>query len=637
MTDATSPTAYSYIRFSEKRQEEGDSIDRQETGAKKWADRNNVPLDRSLKIDRGISAFKGKNADLGSLGEFLRLVERGRVRPGDYLVVENLDRISRTQVQPALRLILGILAGGVRIVQLTPAEMVYDDKSDTVALIIMIVELSRAHGESALKSDRVGKARAKERERMRETGEVVTHRLPAWVEEVGGKPVLIPDRAAVVKRIFRLAGSGYGVSSIIALFEKEKVPAFGRTGRWTRAYIDVILTDRRALGELQPRKGNVPDGPPIPDYFPAAVTEDEYYAARAGAAQRRAEGSRRSHGPVSKAAAVRRAFEALGGPGTAPAQVVVWCKENCGVDVSYMSIWRERAKVLGKANPKPAPPIPRTVNLFAGLLVNARDGETYALGQRISKSPNGSARRFPILLNTSAKEGRARSFCIQYHPFEDAVLSKLREIDPREIINGDTGPDDVAVLSGEFARLEARAAALADDLAAGHSPTLAAAARKVDADLAGVAERLAAAKQKAAHPLAEVWGECRSLLDALKTAADPADARLRLRSALRGIVESITLLVIPRGLDRLVAVRIDFAGAGAGGDSRHPRHRDYLILSRSATRSREARWWARSLADVQALGPLDIRKRAHARQLAELLGKVDLESLCCDSPSGSDL
>src|SRR5207302_914648 len=107
---------------------------------------------------KGISAFKGQNADLGSLGEFLKLVESGRVPRGSHLVVESLDRLSREDVQPALRLILGMTAAGIRIVQLTPVEMVYDDKSDAMALIIMIVELSRGNSESKVKSQRVGKA-----------------------------------------------------------------------------------------------------------------------------------------------------------------------------------------------------------------------------------------------------------------------------------------------------------------------------------------------------------------------------------------------------------------------------------------------------------------------------------------------
>src|SRR5262245_41745682 len=78
-------TAYSYVRFSSKKQEEGDSIRRQVDATAAWAKRKGVHLDNSLSIDRGVSAFRGKNRDLGALGEFLRQVEGGRVKPGSYL------------------------------------------------------------------------------------------------------------------------------------------------------------------------------------------------------------------------------------------------------------------------------------------------------------------------------------------------------------------------------------------------------------------------------------------------------------------------------------------------------------------------------------------------------------------------
>jgi hypothetical protein len=36
--------------------------------------------------------------------------------------------------------------------------MVFDDKSDTLPVMMMMMELSRGHGESAMKSERIGKA-----------------------------------------------------------------------------------------------------------------------------------------------------------------------------------------------------------------------------------------------------------------------------------------------------------------------------------------------------------------------------------------------------------------------------------------------------------------------------------------------
>jgi DNA invertase Pin-like site-specific DNA recombinase len=55
--------------------------------------------------DLGVSAFRGKNADHGALKAFLDRVESGLIQPGSYLIVESLDRLSRTDITYALQLV----------------------------------------------------------------------------------------------------------------------------------------------------------------------------------------------------------------------------------------------------------------------------------------------------------------------------------------------------------------------------------------------------------------------------------------------------------------------------------------------------------------------------------------------------
>src|SRR5262249_31203411 len=45
------------------------------------------------------------------------------------------------------------------------------------------------------------------------------------------------------------------------------------------------------------RTGRTPDGPPIPDYYPAILTENEWHAAGAALASRRGKGGRPGAGP----------------------------------------------------------------------------------------------------------------------------------------------------------------------------------------------------------------------------------------------------------------------------------------------------------------------------------------------------
>src|SRR5262249_18626961 len=135
------------------------------------------------------------------------------------------------------------------------------------ALEIQLI-LERAAEESERKSERIGAAWGQKKKAAR-NGTILSRRLPAWVRIQDGRLVLIPERAAVVRRIFQLAASGYGTKSIIATLERDGVAPFGWSGAWTRSYLGLLLSDRRVLGEYQPYKGKgkARDGEVIADYY----------------------------------------------------------------------------------------------------------------------------------------------------------------------------------------------------------------------------------------------------------------------------------------------------------------------------------------------------------------------------------
>jgi hypothetical protein len=433
-----------------------------------------------------------------------------------------------------------------------------------------MMELSRGHGESAMKSQRVGdawqekKRRArkgkaqKATKRMGENCHVLTHRLPAWIEERGGQLFLIPQRAAAIGRIFALAIAGYGQVNIIKKLNEEGIKPFGRFA-WSRGYIHRILNDRRALGEHQPRKPDgSPDGDAIKGYFPAVITENEWLAARGGQEQR----------------------------------------------------YKKRGRVG------------EHVNVFAGLLWGAREGDAYYAATRPTGGNRSAKRMQRLLVNSNAIEGRAKLLSFPVVTFERAVFSQLREIDPHEILNGDTGPDEALVLAGELARVEASIASISANMDVhGESPTLFKRLRAREAQQRELSAKLAQAQQKAASPLSASWGEAQTLLSALDHAADPKDARLRLRATLRRIVDSIWILIVPRGRDRLAWVQIWFVGKD--------RRRDYLILHRppKANASRKTPGCVKIESEPGLTAPIDLRKQADARKLESYLAAEDLEKL----------
>lgn len=150
------PKLYSYVRFSSVKQREGNSLERQQDTALRIASRYELELDSTAFHDLGMSAFKGKNAHEGKLSEFIKQIGI-KVPVGSWLVVENLDRISRNDAWSALDLFKSILSKGITIVT-GMDEKVYryvDVKNNPTDLIISLLMFTRAHDESLTKKNRV--------------------------------------------------------------------------------------------------------------------------------------------------------------------------------------------------------------------------------------------------------------------------------------------------------------------------------------------------------------------------------------------------------------------------------------------------------------------------------------------------
>lgn len=120
--------AYSYLRFSLPRQALGDSERRQDDVFDEYCRKNNrIPGDLIMR-DLGRSAFRGRNAVTGDLAAFLAAIESGKVKRGDELVIEDLDRLSRQPPLESLDLLRAIVRAGVTVVTPTTGQR-YSEKS----------------------------------------------------------------------------------------------------------------------------------------------------------------------------------------------------------------------------------------------------------------------------------------------------------------------------------------------------------------------------------------------------------------------------------------------------------------------------------------------------------------------------
>jgi DNA invertase Pin-like site-specific DNA recombinase len=501
-----------------------------------------LALDRTL-TDKGRSAFHGEHlSDTGALGSFLDLIKSGAVPKGAYLIIENLDRLSRDEVVPATNLLTGILMAGVKVVQLEPVEQVLTAKSEGMAVMFAVMELSRAHSESKVKSVRSADNWARALKAARDAGRPMTGRLPAWVELAeSGAMRLVPEKAKVVRRIFQLARDGYGAGLIVRRLTAEKVPAFGDreadpdddegatravaggrygSGEWRTSYVRNILSDRRAMGEFQPRDSKErKKGDAIPNYYPPAVSPEEWQQTRDAVTARKGKAGR------------------------------------VGENVA---------------------------NVFGGLLRNARDGSTYYARTRSEK---GVVSR--ELLNQSAVEKKSPAYTFPYATFEDAVLGKLAELKVRDITGGAEG-DDVETLERQRAWVRERRAEMKKALltAGGAVGDVVEALATLAGEEAALDARIDGAASRAALPAGES-------IKVLKALASPQseDDRLKVRAALRRLVKEIWVLVVPHGQDRLCVVQVMFVEGGV---------RQYFIRRRQPYRNQSGRtagfWCSRTFA-----------------------------------------
>ncbi|EOX4800895.1 TPA: recombinase family protein [Vibrio alginolyticus] len=283
--------AYSYIRFSSKAQEDGDSLRRQTEATRQYCENNNLELDNSFQ-DLGKSGFRKRdgNSEQEALSKFIELCEEGQIENDAILIVENLDRLSRDNVKSALQQFLKIL-DFVDVYTLQD-EKLYKKNSKSIDfdLIISITIMSRAHEESSTKSERLSQVWSNKRNNLTKTK--ATSNGPHWLKLSKDKTewIVIQERAEVIKLIFELAMDCSSTKIVKHLNDNGYKSPRGKL--WAKTSVSRILTDKCVLGEYQPHIGRggynrTPIGEVIKDYYPQVIQEDLFYAVQAARESRK--------------------------------------------------------------------------------------------------------------------------------------------------------------------------------------------------------------------------------------------------------------------------------------------------------------------------------------------------------------
>jgi DNA invertase Pin-like site-specific DNA recombinase len=554
--------AVSYSRFSCPLQAKGDSADRQDREFRAFCQVHNLTPSGEVFADRGRSGYHDEHRKKGRLGHLIAAAKDSRFEPGTVIVVEAWDRLGRLRPDKMTALVAELVQTGVAIGVCRLNDIFTEEDFGTHKWTTLAVFIQLAYQESKQKADRVAASWERRRQRARESGALLGCHLPAWLELVNGEARLIPERAAVVRQIFRLAAQGYGQTRIIRWLVAEKVPPFGHVcvtpgrsrsqfaGKWTKPYVRLILNDRRAVGEFRPlgRDGN-PDGAPLVGYYPAAVTEEEFLLARAGQ-------------------------EA-----------------------------RDNRDARGRAA---GPRDVRHVNVFKSLLRHARDDEGFLLHNKGTK-----ARPELLLINASGNGGRGKSWTFPYYLFEDAILTLLKEVNPDDVTpRRQAAPNAADVLRAKLGEVRRDIAGFQNELKAGYSKGVTAVLREKEAEEERVASQLQEELAKAARPAERAWKDLPTLADLVKQGGD--EARLRLRPVLRRVVEEIRVLIVRRGSFQLLAAQVYFEGGA---------RRDYLLVYQTTANRWPGGWWRESLREA---GAIDLRQPRHVRALERFLLGVDL-------------
>jgi DNA invertase Pin-like site-specific DNA recombinase len=254
--------AFSYVRFSSKKQADGASLERQLTGTRKYCEENNLILNETLTFrDLGISATTGANLQHG-LGDLLQACADGLIPKGSAIVVEALDRLSRQRPRVVSTLLgrllddfgLEVHLTGIKKVLLPESQSAAEEGMDLLYVTMLAI---RASEEQETKAGRLSDAFGRKRLRV-EKGEALleTHdnKLPWWVvyNEETGKLESPAERAKTVIEIFTWAADGVTSPEIARRLDARGTPTWRpKTNRWSTSRIRHLIISHGPEGVLE--------------------------------------------------------------------------------------------------------------------------------------------------------------------------------------------------------------------------------------------------------------------------------------------------------------------------------------------------------------------------------------------------
>lgn len=266
MTQANKRRAYLYQRYSSISQDGNSSLYRQTESQQAWLARHpeietDEGPDRFRFIDKGVSGFRGKNVNKGTLGNLLREIEQGKIEPGSLILVEHFSRLTRQNITEAESILRKIWEHGITLVTTRDgSEYPPEAANNMLQRMRLLVEIQLAFSDSSWRSEKAKASHAKKRADAAK-GLNPRIRKPFWLDTNGR----LNGHADAVKDIFAWYLAGDGQVTIVKKLTK-KYPLSTPVQKLSPPTVIRWLTSPIAIGVW---RGNY--------VYEPVVSEDVYY------------------------------------------------------------------------------------------------------------------------------------------------------------------------------------------------------------------------------------------------------------------------------------------------------------------------------------------------------------------------
>lgn len=197
--------------------------------------------------DEGISGTSLKKRQ-----EFNRMIEackRGRI---DMILTKSLSRFSRNTVD-CLETVRMLKSNGIGVI--FEKENINTLTETSEFLITLFSGFAQAESESLSKNVTWGK------QKSMEAGNVPMQysKMIGYRKGLDGKPEIVPEEAALVRRIYKMYLDGSSLVQITKTLIDERIPTATGIGRWSPQVVRNILTNEKYIGDALLQKTYITD------------------------------------------------------------------------------------------------------------------------------------------------------------------------------------------------------------------------------------------------------------------------------------------------------------------------------------------------------------------------------------------